>query len=44
MREVPILFTERVHGTSKMSRAIIVEAMGAVWRMRRHGPSGRAAR
>lgn len=44
VREVPILFTERVHGTSKMSRDIIVEAMGAVWRMRRHGPSGRAAR
>ncbi|NAZ73830.1 glycosyltransferase [Kineococcus sp. T13] len=44
VREVPILFTERTHGTSKMSRAIIREAMGAVWRMRRHGPTGRPRR
>ncbi|GAB3461746.1 polyprenol monophosphomannose synthase [Kineococcus endophyticus] len=41
VREVPILFTERTHGTSKMSKAIIREAMVAVLRMRRHGPSGR---
>ncbi|WP_432491683.1 polyprenol monophosphomannose synthase [Kineococcus gypseus] len=44
VREVPILFTERTAGTSKMSGAIITEAMGAVWRMRRHGPTGRDAR
>ena len=44
VREVPILFTERTLGSSKMSQAIIVEAMGAVWRMRRHGPSGRPRR
>ncbi|WP_338073874.1 polyprenol monophosphomannose synthase [Kineococcus siccus] len=40
VREVPILFTERTHGTSKMSQAIIAEAMVAVVRMRRHGSSG----
>ncbi|GAA0318169.1 polyprenol monophosphomannose synthase [Kineococcus aurantiacus] len=41
VREVPILFTERTHGTSKMSGAIIREAMLAVVRMRLHGPAGR---
>ena len=38
--QVPILFTERTHGSSKMSRAIVAEAMGAVLRMRRHGAAG----
>jgi dolichol-phosphate mannosyltransferase len=33
--EVPILFVDRTYGVSKMSRAVIVEAMMAVWRMRR---------
>jgi dolichol-phosphate mannosyltransferase len=28
--EVPIEFRERVHGTSKMSRSIVLEAMGMV--------------
>lgn len=41
VREVPILFTERTHGTSKMSKEIIGEAMLAVVRMRRFGPTGR---
>jgi dolichol-phosphate mannosyltransferase len=41
VREIPILFTERTHGTSKMSKEIITEAMVAVLRMRIHGPSGR---
>jgi dolichol-phosphate mannosyltransferase len=33
--EVPILFVDRTLGVSKMSRAVIVEAMTCVWRMRR---------
>ena len=40
VREVPILFTERTHGTSKMSQAIIAEAMASVVRMRLHGSTG----
>jgi len=34
VREVPITFAERVRGQSKMSGAIISEAMGAVWHLR----------
>jgi dolichol-phosphate mannosyltransferase len=34
VQEVPIVFTERVHGVSKMSRQIVFEAMGMVWRLR----------
>jgi len=34
VREVPILFTDRVDGVSKMSKRIVVEAMGMVWRLR----------
>lgn len=41
VREIPILFTERTHGTSKMSKEIISEAMLSVLRMRVFGPSGR---
>jgi dolichol-phosphate mannosyltransferase len=36
--EVPITFVERVHGTSKMSRAIVVEAL---WRVTIWGVTGR---
>ena len=32
--EVPIVFTDRVIGSSKLSRGIILEAMVMVWRMR----------
>ncbi len=32
--EVPIVFTERVEGTSKMSRAIVREAIWVVWWLR----------
>jgi dolichol-phosphate mannosyltransferase len=39
--EVPITFVERTHGTSKMSRDIIAEAM---WRVTRWGMSDRAAK
>ena len=31
--EVPIIFTERVHGVSKMSQQIVFEAMAMVWRL-----------
>jgi dolichol-phosphate mannosyltransferase len=37
--EVPITFVERVHGTSKMSRAVVAEAL---WRVTVWGLSGRA--
>jgi len=39
--EVPITFVERVHGTSKMSRAIVVEAL---WRVTVWGLTGRDRR
>ncbi|MCZ6766071.1 MAG: polyprenol monophosphomannose synthase [bacterium] len=32
--EIPIIFTDRVIGTSKMSRRIILEAMFLVWKLR----------
>ena len=34
LREVPIRFTDRVAGTSKMSSGIVNEAMKGVWKMR----------
>lgn len=34
IREIPIIFTDRVEGVSKMSRRIIFEAMWMVWRLR----------
>ncbi|MGI9175483.1 MAG: polyprenol monophosphomannose synthase [Rhodothermales bacterium] len=34
VREVPIVFTERTEGQSKMSRAIVVEAALKVWELR----------
>lgn len=34
LREIPIIFTDRVEGVSKMSRKIIIEAMWMVWRLR----------
>ena len=36
--EVPITFVERVHGTSKMSRAVVAEAL---WRVTVWGITGR---
>ncbi len=32
--EVPIVFTDRVDGVSKMSKRIVFEAVGMVWRLR----------
>lgn len=37
--EVPIVFTDRVDGVSKMSKRIVVEAVGMVWRLRFSRPS-----
>ena len=34
VREVPIIFVDRLYGASKMSLAIFVEALGLVWRLR----------
>ena len=39
--EVPITFVERVHGTSKMSRAVVAEAL---WRVTVWGLTGRSRR
>ena len=41
--EVPITFTERVHGTSKMSGGIVWEAASLVPRLRRLGRPARPA-
>jgi len=38
--EVPITFVERVHGSSKMSRAVVAEAL---WRVTVWGITGRRA-
>jgi dolichol-phosphate mannosyltransferase len=32
--EIPIIFTDRIHGTSKMSRRIVYEAVWMVWKLR----------
>jgi dolichol-phosphate mannosyltransferase len=34
IREIPIVFTDRTAGESKMSRRIVWEAVGMVWRLR----------
>ncbi|CAN5622677.1 polyprenol monophosphomannose synthase [soil metagenome] len=34
LREIPIVFTERAEGESKMSRAIVREAIWKVWKLR----------
>jgi dolichol-phosphate mannosyltransferase len=41
--EVPIVFSDRTEGTSKMSARIAVEAMWAVPRLRRNAPAALAA-
>jgi dolichol-phosphate mannosyltransferase len=44
IREVPIRFVDRLQGDSKMSTAIVVEALGLVtwWGLRRLVGGGRA--
>jgi dolichol-phosphate mannosyltransferase len=39
--EVPIIFTDRVRGGSKMSRRIVVEAVWMVWKLKLEGILGR---
>ncbi len=39
--EVPIVFTERQQGQSKMSWRIVAEALGLVWRLRHDRPTSR---
>jgi dolichol-phosphate mannosyltransferase len=31
LKEIPIIFTDRRHGTSKMNKGIIIEALAVVW-------------
>ncbi len=44
IKEVPIIFADRVEGQSKMSKKIILEAMTMVWKLRAQAPALRAAR
>lgn len=37
IKEVPIIFTERRNGQSKMNKSIIWEALGLVWKLRLFG-------
>jgi len=41
IREIPILFVDRMAGVSKMSRRIVWEAAGMVWRLRLNDWLGR---
>ena len=41
IREIPIIFRERREGQSKISRAIILEAMGVVWKLKLTGSMDR---
>ncbi|MCA9719603.1 MAG: polyprenol monophosphomannose synthase [Myxococcales bacterium] len=42
LRETPIVFPDRARGDSKMSPAIMLEAIGLVWKLRRKPIRGRA--
>lgn len=39
LKETPIIFTERTRGRSKISRAILIEALWVVWKIRMRVPS-----
>ncbi|HWO89614.1 MAG TPA: polyprenol monophosphomannose synthase [Gemmatimonadales bacterium] len=41
LKEIPIYFTDRTEGHSKMSRSIIIEAVWMVWRLRWWAITGR---
>jgi dolichol-phosphate mannosyltransferase len=41
LKEITILFTDRSHGQSKMSRGIVWEAVWMVWRLRWWAITGR---
>jgi dolichol-phosphate mannosyltransferase len=34
VQEIPIIFMDRVHGTSKMSKNIVYEAAFLVWKLK----------
>jgi len=40
IKEIPIVFVDRHAGTSKMSKAIVREAVGMVWKLRARAMSG----
>jgi dolichol-phosphate mannosyltransferase len=40
-KEIPIVFSDRTHGTSKMNRGIVREAIWMVWRLRLWALMGR---
>jgi dolichol-phosphate mannosyltransferase len=40
-REIPIVFSDRTHGTSKMNKGIVREAIWMVWRLRLWALTGR---
>jgi dolichol-phosphate mannosyltransferase len=44
IQEVPIVFADRTEGQSKMSKKIVLEAIGMVWKLRAQARSIRAAR
>jgi dolichol-phosphate mannosyltransferase len=44
LRELPIIFADRKHGTSKMNMSIALEAFTIVWRLRMLGVFGRLER
>ncbi len=41
LKEIPIVFTDRVEGHSKMNKAIVREAIWMVWWLRLQGILGR---
>jgi dolichol-phosphate mannosyltransferase len=41
LAELPIVFTDRVEGTSKMSKRIVREAIWMVWWLRLQGMLGK---
>ncbi len=41
VKEVPIVFVDRLHGQSKMSRKIFLEAIGVVWKLRAEALTGK---
>jgi dolichol-phosphate mannosyltransferase len=41
VKEVPIVFVDRTHGRSKMSRGVFLEAVGMVWKLRLDSLRGR---
>jgi dolichol-phosphate mannosyltransferase len=42
IREIPIIFTDRFQGTSKMERKIVWEALWMVWRLWIHNGLSRS--